>query len=63
MKEKKYTMHSVLTALLDFAVRVYNGDLKDSDTNARHVFNVLYCMMASYFKDELRTDANISPCA
>ena len=56
-------MHSVLTALLDFAVRVYNGDLKDSDTNTRHVFNVLYCMMASYFKDELRTDANISPCA
>lgn len=49
-------MHSVLTTLLDFAVRVYNGDLKDSDTNTPHVFNVLYCAMMTYFKDEIKTD-------
>ena len=55
-------MHSVLTALLDFAVRVYNGDLEDSDVNTPHVFNVLYCIMASYFKDEIKTGANMSPC-
>lgn len=58
----KSIMHSVLTALLDFAVRVYNGDLEDNDINTPHIFNVLYCMMASYFKDELKTDANMSPC-
>ena len=44
-------LHSVFTALFDFAVRVYNGELEDSDINRPHIFNVLYCMMASYFKE------------
>lgn len=43
-------MHSVFTALLDFAIRVYNGDLQDNDTNRPHIFNVLYCMMMTYLK-------------
>ena len=47
-------MHSVLTTLLDFAVRVYNGDLEDSEINTPHVFNVLYCTMMTYFKDEIK---------
>ena len=42
-------LHSVFTALLDFCIRVYNGDLEDSEINRPHVFNVLYCMMSSYF--------------
>ena len=44
-------LHSVLTAMFDFAVRVYNGDLEDNDINRPHVFNVLYCMMMTYFKE------------
>lgn len=44
-------LHSVFTTLLDFGIRVYNGDLEDSDINKPHIFNVLYCMMATYFKD------------
>lgn len=47
-------MHSVFTALLDFAIRVYNGDLEDSEINRPHIFNVLYCMMMTYFKDEMK---------
>ncbi len=43
-------LHSVFTALFDFAIRVYNGDLEDSEINRPHIFNVLYCMMATYFK-------------
>ena len=43
-------MHSVLTTLLDFAIRVYNEDLEDNNVNAEHIFNVLYCSMQSYFK-------------
>ena len=43
-------LHSVFTALLDFAIRVYNGELEDNETNRFHIFNVLYCMMMSYFK-------------
>ena len=45
-------LHSVFTSLLDFAVRVYNGDLEDNEENRPHVFNVLYCMMATYFAEE-----------
>ena len=48
-------LHSVFTALLDFAVRVYNGELEDSEINRPHIFNVLYCMMATYFKDVTST--------
>jgi AcrR family transcriptional regulator len=44
-------LHSVFTTMFDFAIRVYNGELEDNDINRPHVFNVLYCMMMSYFKD------------
>lgn len=46
-------LHSVFTSLLDFGIRVYNGELEDSEINRPHVFNVLYCMMATYFKDSV----------
>ena len=45
-------LHSVFTTILDFAIRVYNGELEDSDINRPHIFNVLYCMMSTYFKTE-----------
>ncbi len=44
-------LHSVFTAMLDFAIRVYNGDLEDNEENRPHIFNVLYCMMMTYIKD------------
>ena len=43
-------MHSVFTALLDFSIRVYNGDLEDNEDNLSNICNVLYCMMSTYFK-------------
>lgn len=43
-------MHSVFTTLFDFAIRVFNGDLENSDINKPHIFNVLYCMVMTYFK-------------
>ena len=45
-------LHSVFTALFDFAIRVYNGELENNDVNTPHVFNVLYCMMSTYFKEQ-----------
>ena len=45
-------MHSVFTALFDFAIRVYNGDLDDSEENRANIFNVLYCMISTYLKEE-----------
>ena len=47
-------LHSVFTAMFDFAIRVYNGELEDSDINRPHIFNVLYCMMATYLKDSAK---------
>ncbi len=44
-------LHSVFISLLDFAIRVYNGDLEDNEINRPHIFNVLYCMMSTYFVD------------
>ena len=45
-------VHSIFTAMLDFAIRVYNGDLADDDVNRPHIFNVLYCMAATYLKED-----------
>lgn len=47
-------MHSVFVSLLDFSIRVYNGDLEDTDDNRTHIFNVLYCMVATYLKDSVK---------
>ena len=47
-------LHSVFTALFDFAIRVYNGELEDNEINRPHIFNVLYCMMMTYFKDSVK---------
>ena len=44
-------LHSVFTALFDFAIRVYNGELEDNEENRPHIFNVLYCMMITYFNN------------
>ncbi len=46
----KAIMHSVFTTLLDFAIRVFNGELVDNEENRPHVFNVLYCMVLTYLK-------------
>ena len=47
-------LHGVFTAFFDFGIRVYNGDLEDNEINRPHIFNVLYCMMSSYFKDSIK---------
>ncbi len=51
----KAILHSVLISLLDFAIRVYNGDMKNLELDTPHVFNVLYYMMLPYFLDETNT--------
>lgn len=45
-------LHSAFTTLLDFGIRVYNGDLEDSEINRPHIFKVVYNIMAPYFKEE-----------
>ncbi len=43
-------LHSAFTALFDFAIRVYNGELENNDINRPHIFNVIYSIMATYFR-------------
>ena len=46
-------LHSVFTALFDFAIRVYNGELEDNDENAYHIFNLLYNILYPYLEPSL----------
>ncbi len=48
-------LHSVFTTLLDFAIRVYNGELEDNEINRPHIFNVLYCMIMTYLREPKKT--------
>ena len=43
-------LRSVFSALLDFGICVYNGELEDNEDSRKHIFNVLYNMMSDYFK-------------
>ncbi len=42
-------MHTMFMTMMDFAVRVYNGDLENTEKNAYHIFNLLYNSLSSYF--------------
>ena len=44
-------MQSIFTTLLDFAIRVYNGMLENTEENVQHVFNVVYCIAMTYLKN------------
>ena len=46
-------LHSAFITLFDFGIRVFNGELEDNDLNRPHIFNVVYCMMSTYFKPSL----------
>ena len=48
-------IHSVFSAMFDFAIRAYNGYIVLNDVEKPHIYNVLYCMMSSYLKDDLQT--------
>ena len=42
-------IHTTFMTMMDFAIRVYNGDLENSEENAYHIFNLLYDSLNSYF--------------
>ena len=45
---------SVFLTFFVFAIQVFNGQIADNDINRPHVFNVLYCMIMTYLRDDLR---------
>lgn len=42
--------HHIITVMLDFAIRIYNGALEDTEENAAHVFTVAYSSIAPYLR-------------
>lgn len=51
--EVSMILHSLFTTVLDFAIRVHNGEMEDNEKNRRFVFNVLYCSVVAYLKPEM----------
>lgn len=43
-------IHNTFMTMMDFAIRVYNGDLDNTEANAYHIFNLLYNSLSSYFE-------------
>ena len=46
-------IHTSFMTIMDFAIRVYNGDLEDNDDNVYHIFNLLYSSMSTYFDPDV----------
>ena len=42
--------HHIITVMLNFAIRVYNGALEDTEENVSHIFNVAYSSIAPYLR-------------
>lgn len=43
-------LNHIFNVMLDFAVKVYDGDLADSDDTTEHVFRLVYISVRQYFK-------------
>lgn len=46
-------IHNTFMTMMDFAIRVYNGDIENNEENAYHIFNLLYDSLSSYFEPSL----------
>ena len=42
--------HHIITVMLDFSIRVYNGVLENTEENAAHIFNVAYSSISPYLR-------------
>ena len=45
-------LNHILNVMLDFAIKVFNGTMENSDENVEHVFRVIYESIKQYFKEE-----------
>lgn len=44
-------LNHILNVMLDFAVKVHNGQVPNSDDYAEHVFRVIYASVKQYFRN------------
>ncbi len=45
-------LNHILNVMLDFAVKVYNGEMPADDDYSEHVFRVIYASVQQYFRNE-----------
>ena len=49
-------LNHILNVMLDFAVKVHNGQMPDNREYAEHVFRVIYASVKQYFKNDEGSD-------
>lgn len=49
-------LNHILNVMLDFAVKVHNGQMPEDDDYAEHVFRVIYASVKQYFRMETEGD-------
>jgi len=50
-------LNHILNVMLDFAVKVHNGQMSGSDDNSEHVFRVIYRSVEQYFRKPKESDS------
>ena len=49
-------LNHILNVMLDFAIKVHNGIMPNSDDYAEHVFRVIYASVKQYFRENEGSD-------
>ena len=49
-------LNHILNVMLDFAVKVHNGQMSSADDYSEHVFRVIYASVKQYFKNNEECD-------
>ena len=52
-------LEHILNVMLDFAVKVFNGQMPDNDEYAEHVFRVVYAAIRQYFRNNEGSDFSV----
>lgn len=52
-------LNHILNVMLDFAVKVHNGQMPDNDDYSEHVFRVIYRSVEQYFAVKKESDSEI----
>ena len=50
-------LNHILNVMLDFAIKVHNGHMSDSDDYAEHVYRVIYESVKQYFEKAKESDS------
>lgn len=51
-------IHNTFMTMMDFAIRVFNGEIENDEENTYHIFNLLYYSLTPYFDPEVVATGN-----